>query len=79
MGSRTADGLLTAVSSAVLMRIGDKVIHQGRVLVLLGHDPMSVPDRRAEVADPATGERFYVPLDDLRPADPDAEGFDPAA
>jgi hypothetical protein len=61
------------------MQIGDHVIHQGRVLVLLGHDPMSVPDRRAEVQDPATGERFHVPLDDLRPADPGAEGFDPAA
>jgi hypothetical protein len=47
--------------------------------VLLGHEPMSVPDRRAEVEDPATGERFHVPLDELRPADPDAEGFDPAA
>jgi hypothetical protein len=79
VGRGGADGLLTAVSSAVLMRIGDKVIYQGRVLVLLGHDPMSVPDRRAEVEDPATGERLYVPLDDLRPAEPDAEGFDPAA
>jgi len=47
--------------------------------VLLGHDPMSVPDRRAEVADPATGERFFVPLDDLLPAPPDDEGFDSAA
>jgi hypothetical protein len=69
----------TAVSSAVLMRIGERVIHQGRVLVLLGHDPMSVPDRRAQVEDPATGERFFVLLDDLRPAGPGAEGFDPAA
>jgi hypothetical protein len=61
------------------MRIGDRVIHDGRVLVLLGHDPMSVPDRRAEVADPATGERFSVPLDELRPVEPDDEGFDSAA
>jgi hypothetical protein len=61
------------------MQIGDHVIHKRRVLVLLGHEPMSVPDRRAEVQDPATGERFYVPLDELRPADPGAEGFDPAA
>jgi hypothetical protein len=61
------------------MRIGERVIHQGRVLVLLGHDPMSVPDRRAQVEDPATGERFLVLLDDLRPADLGAEGFDPAA
>jgi hypothetical protein len=61
------------------MRIGERVIHQGRVLVLLGHDPMSVPDRRAQVEDPITGERFFVLLDDLRPADQGAEGFDPAA
>jgi hypothetical protein len=61
------------------MRIGDKVIYQGRVLVLLGHDPMSVPDRRAEVEDPVTGERLFVPLDELRPAEQGAEGFDPAA
>jgi hypothetical protein len=77
--SPTADDLLTAVSSAVLMQIGDHVIHKRRVLVLLGHEPMSVPDRRAEVQDPATGERFSVPLDELRPTDPGAEGFDPAA
>lgn len=61
------------------MRIGDKVIHQGRVLVLLGHDPMSVPDRRAEVVDPDSGERFVVPLDELEPAAPEPEGFSPAA
>jgi hypothetical protein len=61
------------------MRIGDHVIHQGRVLVLLGHDPMSVPDRLAEVQDPLTGERLHVPLDELREADPGAEGFDPVA
>jgi hypothetical protein len=79
VGAAGVDERITAVSSAVLMRIGDHVIHQGRVLVLLGHEPMSVPDRRAEVEDPATGERFHVPLDELRPADPDAEGFDPAA
>ncbi|MEA2277621.1 MAG: hypothetical protein QOC78_2581 [Solirubrobacteraceae bacterium] len=40
---------------------------------------MSVPDRRAEVEDPATGERVFVPLDELRPAEPGVEGFDPAA
>jgi hypothetical protein len=61
------------------MRIGDKVIYAGRVLVLLGHDPMSVSDRRAEVADPVTGERFQVPFDDLVAAPPEPEGFTPAA
>jgi hypothetical protein len=61
------------------MRIGDNVIHQGRVLVLIGHDPMSMPERRAEVADPGTGERFFVLLDELETAPPDPEGFTPAA
>jgi hypothetical protein len=55
------------------MRIGDNVIHHGRVLVLVGHDPMSVPDRRAQVLDPATGERFDVRYDELE----SPEGFDP--
>jgi hypothetical protein len=57
------------------LRIGDNVLHQGRALVLLGHDPMSVPDRRAEVADPETGERLEVPLDELEPASPQPPGF----
>jgi hypothetical protein len=61
------------------MRLGDQVIYHGRVLVLLGLDPMSVTDRRAEVEDPQTGERFAVPLDDLEPAPPAPEGFSPAA
>jgi hypothetical protein len=61
------------------MRIGDQVIHHGRVLVLLGHDPMSVTDRRAEVQDPLTGERFFVPFEELEPGPPEPEGFSPAA
>jgi hypothetical protein len=61
------------------MQIGDHVIYAGRLLVLLGHDPMSVTGRRAEVLDPATGRRFSVPFDDLEPVPPDPEGFVPAA
>jgi hypothetical protein len=61
------------------MRIGDLVIHNGRMLVLLGHDPMSVPDRRAQVEDPVTGELFVVPLDELEPAPPGTPEVDPAA
>jgi hypothetical protein len=61
------------------MRIGEQVLYHGRVLVLLGHDPMSVPDRRAEVEDPETGERFAVLLSDLAPLPPEPHGFDPAA
>jgi hypothetical protein len=56
------------------MRIGDLVIHDGRLLVLLGHDPMSVPERRADVADPQTGERFTVPFDELEQAPEDSPG-----
>ena len=65
--------------STAAMKIGDLVLYQGRPYYLRGLDPMSVPDRVAEVADPSTGERFAVPLDDLVPAEPYDEGFDPAA
>jgi hypothetical protein len=61
------------------MRIGDPVTYHGRVLTLRGIDPMSVPDRRAEVEDPSTGERFTVAFDELEEAPPAPEGFDPAA
>ena len=40
---------------------------------------MSVTDRRAEVRDPQTGERFFVPLDELEPGAPEPGGFTPAA
>ena len=44
------------------MRIGDQFIHEGRLLVLIGLDPMGVADRTAELEDPATGERLVVPV-----------------
>jgi hypothetical protein len=61
------------------MKIGDNVIYRGRVLVLLGHDPMSVPDRHAQVEDADTGERFDVLYDELEPLPASAQGFDPVA
>jgi hypothetical protein len=61
------------------MEIGDLVIFQGRTLRLLGHEPMSVPNRRAQVEDVMTGERFEVPYDELEEAPPDVRGFDPEA
>jgi hypothetical protein len=61
------------------MRIGDQVIYRGTVLVLVGHEPMSLPDRRAQVADPASGERFDVAYDELEEMPPAPQGFDPAA
>ena len=61
------------------MEIGDEVLFHGRTLRLLGHGPMSVPDRRAQVEDPVTGERFEVPYDDLEEAPRTPQGFDPGA
>ena len=63
-------------SPTAAMEIGDDVIYRGRVLVLLGHDPMSVPDRHAQVEDPETGERFDVLYDELEPLPASAHGFD---
>ncbi len=51
------------------MAIGDFVLYHGRRYVLLGIDPMSVTDRRAELQDPDTGESFRVPLDEVDAAD----------
>ena len=61
------------------MDIGDEVLYHGRTLRLLGHEPMSVPNRRAQVEDAVTGERFEVPYDELEAVPPGARGFDPEA
>jgi hypothetical protein len=58
------------------MAIGDFVLYQGRRYVLLGIDPMSVTDRRAEIQDPDTGESLRVPLDDVEAADESPESRD---
>ena len=50
------------------MRIGDPVIYRGRRYVLRGLDPMSVPDRRADLEDPETGELIRALLGELEPA-----------
>ncbi len=42
------------------MRIGDLVSYDGRRYVLRGLEPMSVPDRRADLEDEQTGERVSV-------------------
>jgi hypothetical protein len=47
------------------MKIGSYVIYEGRTYVLRGLDPMSVPDRRADLVDPDSGERIRVPLENL--------------
>jgi len=50
------------------MRIGDTVTYQGKAYVLRGLDPMGVPDRRADLEDPETGELIRVPVAELEPA-----------
>jgi len=52
------------------MVIGDLVTYEGRVYVLRGLDPMGVPDRHAQLADPATGEHISAPLAEVSPNDP---------
>ena len=55
------------------MRIGDLVTYHGTQYVLRGLDPMSVPDRQAELEDPATGERLRVLLSEVEegPGEPE--------
>ena len=50
------------------MTIGSYVIYEGRTYVLRGLDPMSMPDRRADLVDPETEERRQVPLALVVPA-----------
>ena len=52
------------------MEIGDLVTYQGRAYVLRGLEPMSVPDRRAELEDPESGETIVAPLAEVSPQDP---------
>jgi hypothetical protein len=52
------------------MEIGDLVTYEGLVYVLRGLDPMGVPDRHAQLEDPATGEQISAPLAEVSPNDP---------
>jgi hypothetical protein len=54
------------------MEIGDLVIYKGRAYVLRGLEPMSVPNRRAELEDPESGARLSAPFDEV--SDPPAAG-----
>ncbi len=52
------------------MEIGDLVTYDGKAYVLRGLEPMSVPDRRAEIEDPESGELLFVPVAQLAAAPP---------
>jgi hypothetical protein len=47
------------------MNIGDVITYRGRAVILLGLEPMSVPDRLAHVRDVETGEDLEVAYDEL--------------
>jgi len=57
------------------MNIGDVLIHRGRAVVLLGLEPMSVPDRLATVRDVETGDVLEGRVDELE----EGEGLPPTA
>ena len=56
------------------MRIGERVTYEGRVYVVLGMDPMGVPERRADLEDVESGERIRVAAAALEPREIDPEG-----
>jgi hypothetical protein len=43
------------------MKIGNVLTYNGRTYVLLGMEPMSVPDRRADLEDTETGDVLSIP------------------
>jgi hypothetical protein len=47
------------------LTIGDQVLYGGRLYVLRGLDPMSVPDRTALLEDALEGGVIRAPLDEV--------------
>jgi hypothetical protein len=45
------------------LRIGERLSYEGRTYVLRGLQPMSVPDRKAEIADLQTGDCLWVAVE----------------
>jgi hypothetical protein len=54
------------------MEIGEVLSYDGRTYVLLGMEPMSVPERKAELRDTETGEIVSVSCSILAQS---SEGF----
>ena len=55
------------------MEIVDLVIYTGKSYVLHGLVPMSVPDRRAELEDPESGDLVTIPVALLAAGSPPQE------
>ncbi|MDE3069714.1 MAG: hypothetical protein KGJ43_03190 [Acidobacteriota bacterium] len=50
------------------MLLGDRLIWKGRVFVVRGFEPMSLPEARVELKDIRTGEHVHVPVAELERA-----------
>ena len=57
------------------VNIGDQVLYEGRIYVLRGLDPMSVPDRTVLLEDALEGGLIRAPLRDVEPVER-RSGFD---
>ena len=64
-------GCFTAFAA---MKVGDHVIWNGRLYVLRGVEPMSLPGRQAELEDAETGERIRVAVEELKSSS--GEGYE---
>jgi hypothetical protein len=51
------------------VNIGDQVLYLGRVYVLRGLDPMSVPNRAALLEDGFEGRLVRAPLNEVEPVE----------
>jgi hypothetical protein len=49
----------------MILRIGEYVSYNGRTYRLQSIQPMSLPNRRAQLIDLQTGEHLWVPVDRL--------------
>ena len=61
-----------------VMKIGSEIKWRGRSYVLVGVDPMNVPDRRAYLRAPDGDEVIEVPFEELDEQS-EGEGFAPRA
>jgi hypothetical protein len=57
-----------ALRASAAMKIGELVSYEGKLYVLRGVEPMSVSDRKAELEDPASGERLRAPCAEIEEA-----------
>lgn len=58
------------------MKIGTEILWRGRPYVLVGVDPMNVPDRRAYLREPDATAVVEAPFEEISER-PDAPGFVP--